>query len=187
MFLTGRNLRKVEVVAKGIVDAGGSAEAAQVDALDERAVDGHLQSVVDKASRVDVSFNAVGIPNTMLQGVPLVDLDVNQFMLPIATYARSYFLTARLAARRMVANGSGVIMTITAVPSRVGHPITRRLRFGAGHRRGSHQGVFPRSLHLTAFGYWVCERTGCRRQARSRRFSGFTLRRMEFRGSNSRK
>ena len=115
VFLTGRNLWKVDAVAKGIVDAGGMGEAAQVDALDERAVDSHLQSVIDKVGRVDVSFNAVGIPNTMLQGVPLVDLDVDQFLLPIATYARSYFLTARLAARRMVANGSGVIMTITAV------------------------------------------------------------------------
>jgi NAD(P)-dependent dehydrogenase (short-subunit alcohol dehydrogenase family) len=123
VFLTGRNVSKVDTVAQGIMDAGGRAEAAQVDALDERAVDGHLQSVIDKAGRVDVSFNAVGIPNTMLQGVPLVDLDVDQFLLPIATYARSYFLTARLAARRMLANGSGVIMTITAVPSRVGIPL----------------------------------------------------------------
>ena len=57
------------------------------------------------------------------KGVPLVDLDVDQFPLPIATYARSYFLTARLAARRMAANGSGVIMTITAVPSRMGIPL----------------------------------------------------------------
>lgn len=123
VFLTGRSLGKIDTIAKGIMDAGGSAETAQVDALDERAVDGHLQSVIYKAGRVDVSFNAVGIPNTMLQGVPLVDLDLDQFLLPIATYARSYFLTARLAARRMVANGSGVIMTITAVPSRMGIPL----------------------------------------------------------------
>ncbi len=123
VFLTGRNLNRVNTVAKEILDAGGRAEAAQVDALDERAVDGHLQSVVDKAGRVDISFNAVGIPNTMLQGVPLVDLDIDQFLLPIVTYARSYLLTARLAARRMVASGSGVIMTITAVPSRMGVPL----------------------------------------------------------------
>ena len=70
VFLTGRNLSKVDAVANRIVDAGGRAEAAQVDALDERAVDGHLQYVINKAGRVDVSFNAVGIPNTTLQGVP---------------------------------------------------------------------------------------------------------------------
>jgi NAD(P)-dependent dehydrogenase (short-subunit alcohol dehydrogenase family) len=35
----------------------------------------------------------------------------------------SYFLTARLTARRMVPNGSGVIMTVTALHSRTGIPL----------------------------------------------------------------
>jgi hypothetical protein len=73
LFLTGRLRASVEAVAKDIVSAGGSAEAAEVKIL----------------------------------GVPLIELDVEQFSLPIATYTRSYFLTARLVARRMVANKSG--------------------------------------------------------------------------------
>ncbi len=79
--------------------------------------------MIDKAGRIDISFNAVGIPNTRLQGVPLVELEVEQFSLPIATYTRSYFLTARLAARRMVEKRSGVIMTVTSIPSRTGIPL----------------------------------------------------------------
>ena len=50
-------------------------------------MDGHLQSVVDTAGRVDISFNAVGIPNAQILGVPLVELDVEQFSLPITAYA----------------------------------------------------------------------------------------------------
>ena len=123
LFLTGRHLAPVDAVAKEIVSAGGSAGTAEVDALDEQSVDRHLQSIIDKAGRVDVSFNAIGIPNTKLQGVPLVELDVEQFSLPIATYTRSYFLTARLAARRMIAQRSGVIMTVTSVPARTGIPL----------------------------------------------------------------
>ena len=122
LFLTGRHLAPVEAVAKDIVSAGGSAEAAEVDALDEQAVDKHLESVIDKAGRVDISFNAVGISDTNILGVPLVELDVEQFSLPITTYTRSYFLTARLAARRMVPNRSGVIMTVTTLHSRTGIP-----------------------------------------------------------------
>jgi NAD(P)-dependent dehydrogenase (short-subunit alcohol dehydrogenase family) len=122
LFVTGRHLAPVEAVAKEVVAAGGSAEAAEVDALDEQAVDQHLRSVTDKAARVDISFNAIGIPNPKLR-VPLVELEVEQFLLPIATYTRSFFLTARLAARRMVANRSGVIMTVTATPSRTGTPL----------------------------------------------------------------
>jgi len=124
LFLTGRLRAPVEAVARDIVSAGGSAEAAEVDALDEQAVDEHLQSVIDKAGRVDISFNAVGIPDTKIVGVPLLDLDLEQFSLPITTYAASYFLTARMAARRMIPSGSGVIMTVTAIPSRMGVPLT---------------------------------------------------------------
>jgi NAD(P)-dependent dehydrogenase (short-subunit alcohol dehydrogenase family) len=120
LFLTGRHLASVEVVAKEVVSAGGSAEAAEVDALDEQAVDRHLQSVVDKAGRVDISFNAVGISDPSILGTPLVELDVERFSLPITAYTTSYFLTARLAARRMVAKGSGVIMTVTTLHSRTG-------------------------------------------------------------------
>jgi len=123
LFLTGRKLAPVEALAEEIASTGGSAEGAEIDALDERAVDEHVQSVIDKAGRVDISFNAVGIPDTDIVGVPLVDLDLERFSLPIIAYAASYFLTARLAARRMVPNGSGVIMTVTAIPARRGTPL----------------------------------------------------------------
>jgi NAD(P)-dependent dehydrogenase (short-subunit alcohol dehydrogenase family) len=123
LFATGRLRAPVEAVARDIVAAGGSAEAAEVNALDEQAVDQHLHSVIDKAGRLDISFNAVGIPDTKILGVPLVELDVEQFSLPIATYTTSYFLTARLAARRMIPNKSGVIMRVTTLHSRTGIPL----------------------------------------------------------------
>jgi NAD(P)-dependent dehydrogenase (short-subunit alcohol dehydrogenase family) len=119
LFLTGRRLEPVEFVAKDI----DSAEAAEVDALDEQSIGDHFQSVIDKVGRVDISFNAVGIPNARILGVPLVQLDVEQFSQPIMAYTTSYFLTARLAARHMVQQGSGVIMTVTALHSRTGIPL----------------------------------------------------------------
>ena len=79
VFLTGHARRPVETVATDIRAAGGSADAAQVDALDENAIDEHLQSVIERAGRVDISFNAVGIPDAGVVGVPLVDVDVEQF------------------------------------------------------------------------------------------------------------
>jgi NAD(P)-dependent dehydrogenase (short-subunit alcohol dehydrogenase family) len=120
VFLTGRRAAAVDKVA---ADLGGSAWAAEVDALDEQAVDRHLRSVVDRAGWVDISVNAVGIPDATILGVPLVDLDVAEFARPIAAYSTSYFLTARLAARRMLPNRAGVIMTVTALHSRTGIPL----------------------------------------------------------------
>lgn len=117
VFVTGRSRDAVAAVAK---DIGSSAEAAGVDALDESAIDRHLDSVVKKAGRVDISFNAIGIADNKIVGVPLAEISVEQFSLPITAYVTSYFLTARLAARRMVPNKSGVIMTVSALPARMG-------------------------------------------------------------------
>ena len=89
VFLTGRHRAPVDVVAKEIVSAGGFAKAAEVDALDEQAVDAHLQSVIDQAGRVDISFNAIGIPNAKVLGLPLAELDSEQFSMPITAYAMS--------------------------------------------------------------------------------------------------
>jgi NAD(P)-dependent dehydrogenase (short-subunit alcohol dehydrogenase family) len=114
----------------GAVARAFAAEGAQVfptgrevDSLDEQAVERHLQSVVEEAGRVDISFDAIGIPDSTIVGVPLVELDAERFAAPITAYATSYFLTARLAARRMIAQGSGVIMTATALLARTGAPL----------------------------------------------------------------
>src|SRR5215813_11168334 len=99
LYLTGRRLASVESLAEA---TGGF--AAEVDALDERAIDEHLQAVIDEAGRVDVSFNAIGLSDAEILGVPLVDIEAERFALPVAAYTTSYFLTARLAARRMIPN-----------------------------------------------------------------------------------
>jgi NAD(P)-dependent dehydrogenase (short-subunit alcohol dehydrogenase family) len=122
VFLTGHSLVPIKVVAEDIVATSGFAEAAEVDALDEDAVDRHLQSVIDTAGRIDISFDAIGIPQEEEQGILLIDLPLEAFALPIVTHATSYFLTARLAARRMIPNRSGVIMTVTSLLSRTGIP-----------------------------------------------------------------
>jgi NAD(P)-dependent dehydrogenase (short-subunit alcohol dehydrogenase family) len=123
VFVTGRAKQPVDAVVRDIVAAGGAAEAAEVDALDEGAVDAHLHSVVESAGGVDISFNAVGVRPVEILGVPLTEIDAARFVLPIATHATSYFVTARLAARHMIPRKSGVIMTVTAFPARAGTPL----------------------------------------------------------------
>jgi 3-oxoacyl-[acyl-carrier protein] reductase len=67
VFLAGRTLSRVEAVAEEISAAGGTADAARVDALDEQAVDVHADTVAEEAGTIDVSFNAVSI-----RDVPLI-------------------------------------------------------------------------------------------------------------------
>jgi 3-oxoacyl-[acyl-carrier protein] reductase len=117
LFLSGRNLPPVDAVAQDIVAAGGKAEAASVDALDEGAVERHAAGVVEKAGRIDVVFNAIAF--SPVQGVPLVDLKRDDFTAPIATWTTTQFLTARAAARHMLRRRAGVILTLSASPARL--------------------------------------------------------------------
>jgi hypothetical protein len=131
--------------------------------------------VIDKADRVDISFNAVGIPGTKILGVPLVELDVEYFSLPITAYTTSYFLIGRLAARRMVANKSGVIMTATTQHSRIGIPLSG----GYGPAMAAEEDsldCYPPSSHPMAFGWLVCDHRPYQRQPRSRKHSRFAPR-----------
>jgi len=61
VFLAGRTLERLDAVARDIAAAGGAAETARVDALDERAVFAHADAVAARAGRIDIALNAVGI------------------------------------------------------------------------------------------------------------------------------
>jgi len=116
LFLAGRTLAPLSAVAEEITRAGGRAEVAQVDALDEQAVEQHLGEVVQKTGGIDISFNAIGIG--YVQGAPLVEMALEEFTLPIADAMKTQFLTTTAAARHMSRKGSGVILAISATPSR---------------------------------------------------------------------
>lgn len=112
VFLVGRTLASLDEIADKIRSAGGAAETAQVDAMDQASVAAHAEHVAKEAGRIDVSFNAVGF--RAVQGVPLTEMSLDDFMEPITAASRTYFLTATTAARHMSAQGSGVIITLSA-------------------------------------------------------------------------
>ena len=112
VFLTGRTREKLDKVSDDIRCAGGAAETAQVDALDEQAVEKHVGEVVERAGSIDVSFNAISIQDVQL--IPLVDMSREDFASPIVIGTTAHLLTARAAARRMAERGSGVILTLSA-------------------------------------------------------------------------
>jgi NAD(P)-dependent dehydrogenase (short-subunit alcohol dehydrogenase family) len=112
VYLAGRTKAKLQAVADGVVSSGGRAHVAVVDALDEKAVEVHARSVVEQAGAIDVSFNLTTRGD--VQGTRLLDMAVDDFLAPIATGARSNFITARAAARHMVERGSGVILLLNS-------------------------------------------------------------------------
>jgi 3-oxoacyl-[acyl-carrier protein] reductase len=118
VFLVGRTQATLDAVAGEIRGAGGLAEAAVADALDAEAVDAHADSVVADAGSIDISFNLITHPHT--HGVPLAEMDPDDFMAPVETAGRSTFVTARAAARHMIPRRSGVILAFGGPGDRSG-------------------------------------------------------------------
>ena len=112
VFLAGRTREPLEKVVADIEAAGGSAEAAELDALDEWAVEEHARAVVSQAGSIDVSFNLISRGD--MQGVPLVEMGTEDLLRAVTAGLRSNFLTARAAARRMIEQGSGVILHLNS-------------------------------------------------------------------------
>lgn len=113
LFLAGRTLAKVQALADEINASGGEAEAAEVDALDETAVRAHADAVAAKAGRIDITFNAISIRGD-LQGTRVINMPTEDVLTPILTGARTHLVTAVAAARHMVKQGSGVILTLSS-------------------------------------------------------------------------
>src|SRR5918999_55861 len=110
VFLVGRTRENLETLANDIKADGGAAEVAVLDALDEQAVDEHAQAVVSQAGSIDVSLNL--ITRGDVQGIPLIDMSTDDLLRALVNGLHSNFVTARAAARRMVEQGSGVILAL---------------------------------------------------------------------------
>jgi NAD(P)-dependent dehydrogenase (short-subunit alcohol dehydrogenase family) len=68
--------------------------------------------VASRAGSIDISFNLISRGD--VQGIPLVEMAAADFTRAVMTGLTTQFLTARAAARRMIEQGSGVILMLTS-------------------------------------------------------------------------
>ncbi len=112
VFLVGRTREKLAALASDIAAAGGSAEVAAFDALEEQPVEEHVAEVLAKAGSVDVSLNLISRGDS--QGTALIEMETEDLLRAVLNGLRSNFITARAAGRRMVEQGSGVILHLNS-------------------------------------------------------------------------
>lgn len=115
VFLAGRGRDKLDRVAAEVAAEGATVEVAQVDALDEDAVERHAGSV----GTIDVCLNAVGF-DLGEQGIPLVELAADDYCGPVGALIRTNFVTAKAAARHM--SGGGAILALSPPMARMPTP-----------------------------------------------------------------
>jgi NAD(P)-dependent dehydrogenase (short-subunit alcohol dehydrogenase family) len=98
LFLSGRNLGTVKAVAAEVIGRGGVAEAAQVDALDEQAVEKYVGAVAEKAGTIDISFSAISVAKALANKAPLLELSAEHLRFPSRPIRRR--ISSRRGARR---------------------------------------------------------------------------------------
>lgn len=124
LFLSGRDLSKVQELADEINQKGGVAHAHQVDATNESEIENFVQSIIKEKGGLHVVFNGIGLRAGELHyGSPSTILPFEKFMQAIQVHLGSQFLTSRVAAKHMMDSSSeGTIITLTASLSRIKVP-----------------------------------------------------------------
>lgn len=117
LFLAGRSLPRLEAAASAARAEGADVSIAVVDAMDQAAVDRHVDEVADAAGRIDIALNAVGFDH--VQGLPIAETSLDDYLHPVVGYLQTNFVTAKAASRHMVTQGSGVILTISTPGARL--------------------------------------------------------------------
>jgi len=118
VWLSARSQTAVEAVAADIVAAGGTATAHVVDATDPVAVDAYVALVAAEAGRIDATFNAIGqAPSELAYPAVSTTQPLDDFMKPLNVILGSIFLTSRAVGARMVEEGHGSIVTLSATLS----------------------------------------------------------------------
>jgi 3-oxoacyl-[acyl-carrier protein] reductase len=108
VHIAGRTQATLDAVAQGIRADGGDVHTATVDALDPAAVQEHADRVATDAGHIDICFNLIGHGD--VQGAPMIDMTVEDFLRPVDSIVRSTFLTSQATARHMVHQDTGGVI-----------------------------------------------------------------------------
>ena len=120
VFLTGRKEEALKALAQDIKSTGGIVDVSTVDALSSESVEQHLQRLVAKEGKLDISFNLIG--TSVAMGKKLTEISDQRFVDAAFSKVRSYFITMTAAARIMEKQGKGVILSLTAPAARLPRP-----------------------------------------------------------------
>lgn len=117
VILVARNNERLKNLSDKIRSIGGDCYYYALDAMEKKNVEEHLNLVKEKFSKIDISINLISIND--VQGKPLFEISLSDFMSPIQAAMQTQFVTAISAAKIMAVQGNGVILMLTAQASKI--------------------------------------------------------------------
>ena len=112
VVLTARDEARLNAVAEEIRSAGGRAEVASFDLLDEAAITGFAKSIRQRHGRCDILVNNAGVGRI---GRPLHEMDPKDWDEVMRTNLRAPYLMIRAFAPMMIAARTGHIVNISSL------------------------------------------------------------------------
>jgi 3-oxoacyl-[acyl-carrier protein] reductase len=117
VLCTDRDLARAEATVSAIVGSGGSAAALRADVADPLHCEAQVAETVQRFGRVDIAVNNAGVALHKLA----LDTTLEDWERVLRINLTGSFLTARAAARRMLAQGGGRIIQIGSISGQRGN------------------------------------------------------------------
>ncbi|HYK34584.1 SDR family oxidoreductase [Alloacidobacterium sp.] len=126
VMLVARDMERLERVQREIQSSGGSAQAAQLDLLNEQSIAKFAENLCAHHGRCDILVNNAAIGST---GTPLHEMPPAEWDRLMATNLRGPYLMIRALTPMMIAAKSGHIINISSL---AGHnPLPRGAAYSA--------------------------------------------------------
>jgi NAD(P)-dependent dehydrogenase (short-subunit alcohol dehydrogenase family) len=115
--VTGRKLEQIESVVAGIVSSGGDAFARLLDVRSSEQYEAVFDELMERYGRIDIVVANAARAGTQAYIGPLISVSDEEWNDIISINLTGVFYAARAAAKRMISQGSGSIITIGSVNS----------------------------------------------------------------------
>ena len=117
VLCTDRDLAAAETTASVVNEAGGAACAFQADVADAEQCEAQVAETIARYGRIDIAVNNAGVALHKLA----LDTDLEDWDRVLRINLTGSFLTAKAAAREMVAQGGGRIIQIGSISGQRGN------------------------------------------------------------------
>jgi gluconate 5-dehydrogenase len=118
VVITSRRLENLETAAADIAGTGATVLPISCDATDEGSVEAMVQKTVDEFGKVDILVSAAGQANRFAAE----EFPLDEWQKVMDSLVKGTFISCQAVGKRMIAQGSGKIITVGSVRGELGHP-----------------------------------------------------------------
>ncbi len=119
VVVTSRRISPLEEVAEEIEKLGRKALPVSCDVVQEESVNAMVEKTIGEFGRLDIMLTSAGIAKR----APAEEMSLEDWQEVMDTNVKGTFLCCQAAARQMIQQGAGKVITVSSVRGLLGHPL----------------------------------------------------------------